>query len=59
VQVVDPADELRHLPWRDIQIDDEPLLPASRNYAVKLSIVAGVDLLLIWCACPPRIWCEP
>src|SRR4029077_6841274 len=46
VQVVDPAHEFRNLYRRDVEIDNEALLPASCQHAVKPSIRARVDLLM-------------
>src|SRR5712671_6296858 len=46
VQIVYPAHEFRNLYGRDVEIDNEALLPASCQHAVKLSIFARVDLLM-------------
>src|SRR5215475_3545020 len=46
VQIVDPADELRHLDRRDVEIHDEALLPATGEYTVQLELIARVDLLV-------------
>jgi len=46
VQIVYPAHEFRNLYGRDVEIDNEALLPASCQHAVKQSIFARVDLLM-------------
>src|SRR6266581_4176001 len=46
VQIVNPAHEFRNLDRRDVEIDNEALLPTSCKYAVKLSLFARVDLLM-------------
>ena len=46
VQIVDPAHEFRNLDRRNVEIDNEALLPTSCKHAVKLHILARVDLLM-------------
>src|ERR1700733_12230196 len=46
VQIVYPADQLRHFHRLDIQVVDETGLPASYQDTVQLQILAGVDLLV-------------
>src|SRR5215472_10195080 len=46
VQIVDPANELRNLDRGDVEVDDEPLLPAARHDAMKLELITRVDLLM-------------
>src|SRR5262245_16318193 len=46
VQVVDPANELRHLDGLDVEIDDESLLAVAREHAVQLEIGTRIDFLV-------------
>src|SRR5262249_45974916 len=46
VQVVDPAHELGYLYRLDVEVDDESLLPAARQHAMQLDIIARVDFLM-------------
>src|SRR5262249_23032226 len=41
-----PANELGNLYRGDVEVDREPLLSAARHHAVKLELVARVDLLM-------------
>jgi hypothetical protein len=46
MQIVDPADKLRCLNCRDVEVVDQTPLSASRQHAMKLQIVARIDLLM-------------
>src|SRR5215472_6256121 len=46
MKIVDPANELGNLYRGDVEVDHEPLLSAARHHAVKLELVARVDLLM-------------
>src|ERR1700730_18695057 len=46
VQIVNPAHEFRNLDRRNVEIDNEALLPTPCKHAVKLHILARVDFLM-------------
>src|SRR3984893_4600260 len=46
VQIVNPAHELWNLDRRNVEIDNQSLLPTSCEHAVKLNILARVDFLM-------------
>lgn len=46
VQIVDPANEFRNFDRSYVEVDNQSLLPTPRYHAMKLNVVARIDLLM-------------